>query len=99
MIQLFVSYWISAPLAKYISTIIFYHSVSPFIANSVIDMTSIVLIQPINYFIVFPIMYKIQTNIKNRLEFKPEDLESKYSLEPNYTEYKKIINIDEYEII
>ena len=99
MIQLIASYWISAPLAKYISSIIFYQSVSPIISTFIIDMTSVILIQPINYFIVFPILYKLQ----NSLTFSKnnEYLESKYNLEPTYTrKYINInINMDEYEII
>lgn len=57
-----ISYWISGPLAKYVASFIFYNSVSP-----VVDMTSMVLVQPINYFIVFPIMYNIKSSVSTIL--------------------------------
>lgn len=84
--NVFVSYWITAPLAKYVASFIFYNSVSPVIATSVVDMTSMVLVQPINYFIVFPIMYNIKSSVSNIL-YNDDDkvnLDSKYNLEPVY---------------
>jgi hypothetical protein len=75
--QVFVSYWISAPLAKYVASFIVYNSVSPVIAGSVVDMTSMILVQPINYFIVFPIMSSV-------LYRKGNNDKSKYNLEPIY---------------
>lgn len=81
--QVFVSYWITAPLAKYVASFIFYNSVSPIIAASVVDMTSMVLVQPINYFIVFPIISSVSTILYS---------ENKVIL---YSKY----NLDDYEII
>jgi hypothetical protein len=81
--QVFVSYWITAPLAKYVASFIFYNSVSPIIAASVVDMTSMVLVQPINYFIVFPIISSVSTILYS---------ENKAILDSKY-------NLDDYEII
>jgi hypothetical protein len=81
--NVFVSYWITAPLAKYVANFIFYNSVSPVIASSVVDMTSMALVQPINYFIVFPIMSSVST-ILYRHDDDKGNLDSKYNLEPIY---------------
>ena len=89
--QMLVSYWITAPLAKYVASFI----VSPLI---LIDMTSVVLVQPINYFIVFPIISTISTTISSKISnilyYKPNYDESRYSLEPNYDNLRY-----DYEII
>jgi len=71
--QVLISYWISGPLAKYVASFIFYNSVSPIIAASVVDMTSMVLVQPINYFIVFPIMYNIKSSVSTILYRENKD--------------------------